>query len=49
LPPIKTNYWVAATDALVRPILPTKHPAFTQGKLVLINKRHIRFYQLVKG
>ena len=42
------GFWAAALDAAVRPILPTKHPTFTESKTILINKQHIRFYQLVK-
>ena len=37
--------WAACSEARVHPLLPFKRPIFGEAKLLLINKRHIQFYQ----
>jgi hypothetical protein len=42
------SYWAPATDAMVHPLLPCAAPVFSAATLLLINRRHLRFYQPVK-
>ena len=43
-----TSYWAPATDALVYPLLPCASPVFHEAASLLVNRRHVRFYQPVK-
>lgn len=40
--------WAAATEAQVYPLTALKATVFREAPLLLINKRHIRFYEVVK-
>jgi hypothetical protein len=42
-----SGYWAPATEALIHPITPTKHPVAPEAPMLLINKKHIHFYQAV--
>lgn len=39
-----SGMWVAVTEALVHPLLPTKCQVFREAELLLIHKSHIRYY-----
>jgi hypothetical protein len=42
------SYWAPATEARVHPLLPCACPVFSEAALLLVNRRHIRFYQPIK-
>jgi hypothetical protein len=43
-----TSYWAPATEARVHPLLACVCPVFSEAALLLVNRRHIRFYQPIK-
>lgn len=40
--------WAAASDARVFPLRQGRQASFAEAKILLVNKRHIRFYQTAK-
>ncbi len=42
------TYWALVGEARLFPLLPSPVPVFSDAPLLLVNRRHIRFYQPVK-
>ena len=42
-----TSYWAIATDALVHSLIHATSPVFHEAAVLLVNRRHVRFYQTV--
>jgi hypothetical protein len=40
--------WAISSEARLYPLRPSKHPVFGAAPLLLLNKRHIHFYQAAK-
>jgi hypothetical protein len=43
-----TSYWAPATEVRVHPLAACACPVFAEAGLLLVNRRHIRFYQPIK-
>jgi hypothetical protein len=42
-----SGLWAPATDAKVYALFPTKHAVAVEAPMLIVNKTHIRFYQVV--